>query len=257
MYWFSGINNHNKKLYHDYIKMYKVAVITAKQTNPQLKPVLVVDGENDQFINELSDMGVQIINYRVRFYDILKNHYKDDTIAYGAFIRIDIPHICKELLIEDDYILYTDNDVMFMSDISDLKKLTPEYYSCAGEFEKITTYLGSNTGVMILNWKNLLIVYDEFVNFIQINLSKFRVYDQDAIKHFFKHKIDRLDYRYNYKPYWGPFDDVKILHFHGPKPTQNEEELSKFPFKQLITPHYREMTKKFNEVYDNYNLLNT
>lgn len=273
MYWFSGINNHNKRLYNDYIKMYKVAVITAKQTNPQLKPVLILDGEEDDNIRELSGMGVKIVKHRVKFYSILEKHYSTikvfdsyknldpelifDTIAFGAFIRIDIPHICKELSIEDDYVLYTDNDVMFISDVSELEKLKPNFYNCAGEFTKKFNYMGLNTGVMVVNWKNLLLIYDDFVDFISKNLNKFKVYDQDAIKLYFKEKIESLDYRYNYKPYWGPSNDVKILHFHGPKPTHSDEDLLKFPFKTLITPHFKEMTKKFNEVYDNYNLLNT
>ena len=49
----------------------------------------------------------------------------------------------------------------------------------------------------------------------------------------------------------------KILHFHGPKPTFSEEDYSKFPFKNLITPFFHEMKEKFNETYDNYSLLNT
>jgi hypothetical protein len=83
------------------------------------------------------------------------------------------------------------------------------------------------------------------------------VYDQDAYKIFYNESIERLNYRFNYKPYWGPFNDVKILHFHGPKPTFSEEDSSKFPFKNLITPFFHEMKEKFNETYDNYSLLNT
>ena len=41
MKWFSGVNSHNEKLYNNYIKMYKVAVVTAKQTNPNIQPYLI------------------------------------------------------------------------------------------------------------------------------------------------------------------------------------------------------------------------
>ena len=42
MYWFSGVNNHNKKGYLNYIKMYTVAVLSAKETNPNIKPLTSV-----------------------------------------------------------------------------------------------------------------------------------------------------------------------------------------------------------------------
>ena len=257
MYWFSGINNHNKDLYSSYIKMYKVAVITAKKTNPNIKPILIFDGEKDGHIEEVEKIGVQIVNHRISFYDSLVNHYKENTIAYGAFLRVDIPFVCKMLNIDEDYILYTDNDVMFIDNVDFLYKLKPIHFMCAGEFTPITNYTGMNTGVMWINWKSLLNSYDEFTFFINNNLSKFQVYDQDAYKQYYKDSIELLDYRYNYKPYWGKTNDIKILHFHGPKPTFDENELINFPFKNLITPFFKEMSIEFNKIYDNNNLLNT
>ena len=257
MYWFSGINNHNKDLYSSYVKMYKIAVITAKTTNPNLKPILILDGEKDEHIAELEKLGVKIVEHRVQFYDTLVNHYKGNTIAYGAFLRVDIPIVCKMLNIDEDYILYTDNDVMFIDNVDSLYKLKPIHFMCTGEWNPITDYKGMNTGVMWMNWKSLLNSYKNFTDFIKNNLSKFDVYDQDAYKQYYKDSIELLDYRYNYKPYWGETTDMKILHFHGPKPTFNENELSNFPFKNLITPFFKKMTIEFNKIYDNYNLLNT
>ena len=126
MYWFSGVNSHNKESYLNYIKMYKIAVITAKKTNPSIKPIFILDGEIDSNIDELIQMGVQIVEHRVKFYDSLKEHYGDNTTAYGAFLRVDIPIICEQLNINEDYVLYTDNDVMFMSDISEITENKPK-----------------------------------------------------------------------------------------------------------------------------------
>jgi lipopolysaccharide biosynthesis glycosyltransferase len=257
MKWFSGVNSHNEKLYNNYIKMYKVAVVTAKQTNPNIQPYLILDGEIDESITELINLGVQIIKHKVSFSDALIEHYKDNTIALGAFLRVDIPKICNNLNIEDDYILYTDNDVMFINDVTSLNELNPKYFMCAGEFTKEFTPMGMNSGVMWINWKNMFNDYEKFVIFIKINLSKFQVYDQDALKLFYSNRMESFDSNFNYKPYWEESEDIKILHFHGPKPTFTNDDLKLFPYPSLITPYYEKMTKKFNQIYDNNNLLNT
>ena len=211
MYWFSGVNSHNKESYLNYIKMYKIAVITAKKTNPDIKPIFILDGEIDSNINELIQMGVRIVEHRVKFYDSLKEHYGDNTTAYGAFLRVDIPIICEQLNIDEDYVLYTDNDIMFISDISEITENKPKTFMCAGEFTKIGRYMDMNSGVMWLNWKFLQSTYNDFTEFIKNNLSKFQVYDQDAYKLFYNESIDRLNYRFNYKPYWGSYNDKKYF----------------------------------------------
>ena len=91
--------------------------------------------------------------------------------------------------------------------------------------------------------------------FIKLNLSKFQTYDQDAIRFFYKDKVEELNYSYNYKPYWGNESNIKILHFHGPKPTFTDEDFKNFPYPSMVTPFFKEMTDKFNTIYDNYNLL--
>ena len=255
MYWFSGVNNHDKNKYQSYIKMYTVAVLSAKKTNPNIKPYLILDGEVDEYLENLEDLGVTIVSHKSLFYDSLLSHYKTNTTAFGAFLRIDIPKICEKLNIEDDYILYTDNDVLFMDDVSKLNELTPNYFMASGEFDKNFVPSLINTGVMWVNWRNMKEIYDEFVFFIKLNLSKFQTYDQDAIRMFFKDRIESLDFNYNYKPYWGYSDEVKILHFHGPKPTFTDNEYKNFPYKQMVTPYYQTMVEKFKEIYDNSNLF--
>ena len=64
MYWFSGVNNHNKKGYLNYIKMYTVAVLSAKETNPNIKPYLILDGVIDNSIEKLIELGVTVINHQ-------------------------------------------------------------------------------------------------------------------------------------------------------------------------------------------------
>jgi len=251
MKWFSGVNTHNKELYLDYIDMYTVAVITAKKTNPTIEPFLILDGEIDDIIQDLIDMGVTVIKHTVTFSEKLKSHYKENTIALGAFLRVDIPKICNDLNIQDDYILYTDNDVMFLDDVSSLYELTPKYFMCAGEFDPNFTPMGMNSGVMWINWRNMYEDYENFVFYIKTNLSKFQVYDQDALKQYYVDKMESFGPEYNYKPYWGPNDNIKILHFHGPKPTFSETQLKDFPYPTLVTSYFKEMTLKFNEIIEN------
>ena len=82
-------------------------------------------------------------------------------------------------------------------------------------------------------------------------MDKFNVYDQDALKYFYNNRMESFDPTFNYKPYWGHSDNVKILHFHGPKPTFTDDEIKSFPYPSLFTPYYEEMTQKFNQILQN------
>ena len=249
MKWFTGLNNHNKTSYNDYIKMYKVAVFSAKKTNPTLEPYLILDGDIDDEIQSLIDLGVNVIKHQVLFYDDVIKHYKDDTVALGVFLRIDIPKICEQLRIEDEYILYTDNDVYFMDDVSDLKNLKPTFFAACGEFNPFLSPMNMNSGVMLINWRNMMKEYDVFVKYIVDNFSV-NMYDQDPLKKFYNGPITILDPHYNYRTYWGPNTNIKILHYHGPKPTDSDDRIKNYTLPQLITPFYFETKKQFLETLE-------
>lgn len=253
IYWFSGLNSQDNDKYLYYIQMYSVAVITALNTTPNIKPYLILDGEVDEHIQKLIDMGLTVIKHRSLFYEDLVKHYGTDTIALGAYLRIDIPKICEKLNIDSDYVLYTDNDVMFINDVSELYTKHPKYFLIAGEFSKVFDPLWVNSGVMWINWKNMRDKYDEFVEFIKHNFNKFATYDQDAIKQFYGSSCEELDWNYNYKPYWGKSDTIKILHFHGPKPA-HVDQYETYPYKNLYTPFYFEMVKYFYNICNEYKL---
>jgi len=250
MKWFASVNNHNRQLYLDYIKMYAVAVVTAKKTNPFIKPYLILDGDVDDEIKFLQDLGVHIILYKSYFNDALVNHYKDDTIALGAFLRVDIPKICRAMDIKDEFILYTDMDVMFVSDVSKLHDLTPTFFCASGEMTMSSTPSYFNTGVMWINWRNMDTMYKSFVSFIIENLPTFQVYDQDAFNQYYKFRYDYLSYYYNFKTYWGFDDDAKIIHFHGPKPTTQDRDLMCFTHPELVTPSFYKWRDVFYQVYN-------
>jgi hypothetical protein len=255
MYWFSGLNNHNRERYIGYVKMYTVAVYTAKKTNPNIKPFLIFDGVKDEYIELLESLGVTIIYRKSSIYDDLLLKYKEDTTAFGAFLRVDIPKICSDILVEDDYVLYTDNDVMFIQDVSEIENYKPNYFLCAGEFVKTLNDNAFNTGVMWINWKNMYNDYENFINFVKNNIPNFSAYDQGALQTYYGNRFEKLDYRYNYKPYWGNEDGIKILHFHGPKPTETEI-IDIHPLKHMATPYYFEMSKIFNTILSEINSNN-
>lgn len=249
IHWFSGINKENQPVYLDYIEMYKKAVISQKYTNPEMIAYLIFDGERDTQIDYLEDtLSVRIIPYKVSFYKELREFYGDNFIAGGAYLRCDIPIIVRDILnLDTEYVLYTDNDVLFLDDVSDLNYLNPNFFNISSEFSK-KKYTDINSGVMWINIKNMYDIYPKFKEFIVKNFDKFETYDQDAIKLFFKKKWDILDYRYNYKPYFGKRHDIKILHFHGPKPQHVAScRENTHPLMSLVNDFYYEMV----EYYDN------
>lgn len=253
IHWFSGINKHNVPVYLEYIEMFTKAVISQKKTNPNIRSYLIFDGERDDHIEYLeTKLDVTIVPYRVSFYEKLKQHYADNHIAAGAYLRCDIPLIVKDTLkLPVKYVLYTDNDVLFMDDVTRLTSLKPKYFNISSEFSK-RRYTDINSGVMWINVDNMYDIYPRFRDFIINNFAKFETYDQDAIKLFFKGKMNWLDYRYNYKPYFGKQKDIKILHFHGPKPAHSQMcRDNTHPCMHLVNNFYFEMVDYYNNIsYD-------
>jgi hypothetical protein len=250
IHWFSGINKVDVGIYLQYMEMFTKAVISQKKTNPGIQPYLIFDGERDKEIDYLeNDLKVTIIPHRVSFYDKLKEFYGDNPIAAGAFLRCDIPLIVKDILkLPAEYVLYTDNDVLFMDDVNRISSLKPKYFCISSEFSG-GKYTDINSGVMWININNMYQIYPRFRNFIIENFAKFETYDQDAIKLFFDGKMDILDYRYNYKPYLGKTNDIKILHFHGPKPVHSQMCLDKtYPLMNLVNDFYFEMVDYYNNL---------
>lgn len=250
IHWFSGMNKHDLPVYAEYIGMYTKAVISQKQTNPNIQAYLIFDGERDEHIDFLEhNLDVVIIPYRVSFYDELKEHYADNHIAAGAYLRCDIPIIVKDILkLPTKYVLYTDNDVLFMDDVSDVAHLKPTYFNISSEFSK-NKYTDINSGVMWINTDSMYEIYPQFKDFIIKNFDKFETYDQDAIKLFFNGKWETLNFRYNYKPYYGKSNKIKILHFHGPKPIHSAFCNDKnYPLKHLVNDFYFEMVDYYNNL---------
>lgn len=224
MKWFFAINEASPG-FEIYSQMIKVAVYTAQQ-NTSLEPYCIYDGKDNEFTDWLQKNGVKIIYHRIPHYEKLQTQYPlYATVAFGAFLRIEIPKIVEIYEILDEYVLYTDCDVMFFHDVVDyLQGVTCEYLAATPEHDP-NNWEYFNSGVLYMNVKNLQKTQKEFDDFIDQNFEQILhlAYDQGAYNLFFKDKWERLDIQLNWKSYWHFSPEAKIIHFHGPKPTQAEE----------------------------------
>ena len=115
MKWFFALSEASLSDDNLYANCIRVAVLSAKK-NTSLIPFFLYDGSENGFIEEMRNLGVNIIYHRTSLYNEIVSANPDDRlfirIATGAFLRIDIPIIEKN----DEFVLYTDCDVMFLKD---------------------------------------------------------------------------------------------------------------------------------------------
>ncbi|VXD18746.1 hypothetical protein PL8927_610008 [Planktothrix serta PCC 8927] len=258
MKWFFAINDESP-YFAAYAQMLKVAVYTARQYT-SLEPFCIYDGQENEVTEWMRNQGVTIIHHRIPHYEKLKSDFSWSlNVASGAFLRIEIPTIMEQYQMDDEYVLYTDCDVMFLNDVVDyLQGITCQYIAATPEHDPNDwSYL--NSGVLYMNIKNLQKINQEFNTFIDGNLDKIMqlAYDQGAYNLFFTGKWDRLDVGMNWKSYWSLNCDAKMIHFHGPKPNQEvPHHLGHF-----ATQTYWENTEiwkdKYQELEDNHAELKT
>ena len=130
--------------------------------------------------------------------------------------------IVHELGWKDEYVAYTDCDVMFTASFSEtLAAQRPRYLSVAPEF-KIDDWENMNSGVMVMNVEALREDWSNFQATVlaQIAHSDWTSFDQRAYRAHYRDRWERLPPELNWKPYWGQEARAEIIHFHGPKPFQ-------------------------------------
>lgn len=237
MYWFACVND-NSPFHRD---MYIVALKSSIK-NTKLKPIIIYDGNNETFEREVTELGGKVIHHVLSFANKsgFTNCNKEwQNTARGAYLRTDIPLICKQNNITDNYVFYTDTDVIFIDDVEqELSNFTPKYFAVCPEFKQ-TDWSYFNSGVMLINLKNMTEIYDEFLEYMEKKGYLFKMstnYDQGALNEFFEKTFERLPLKFNHKPYWGFDNTASIIHYHGPKYVHILKFLSNEPI---------------NEVYDN------
>ncbi len=266
MKWFFALNDEGDS-YDELAKMAQVAVHTAlKYTS--LEPHLIYDGRDEALVDWMKKRNVNVIRRRSFIYDQLReiavrrDNMNIMGIGAGTFLRIEIPALCEELGFDDEYVFYTDIDVMFLGNVSELEKLTPKYFAVAPEFHK-HDYKSMNAGVMLMNIPALRELDPAFKEFIRKNVEPLvdNTWDQTAFKQFFAgrffgYKWNKLGLEYNWKTYWeGYRGRAKVLHFHGPKPHQRplfkgEETDPRWkPLLPLLTKQYDELCLVWDKYY--------
>jgi hypothetical protein len=221
---------------HGWRDLIVVAVKTAIK-NTTLEPHLIYDGPDDELVQKMRDLGVQIVFHRSQMYEALRDHANISNnrnylaIASGAFLRWSIP------LVEtgDDYVFYTDVDVMFMSDPTPLlESLLPFNHAFLGAGEILRESEGGyktnfNSGILLINQQ---IFRNDIQALMAATIQDLAFgLDQEWLIRFYNGQWGKLPEVLNFKPYWSARskkreDQPVIIHFHGPKPAAVREMMS-------------------------------
>jgi hypothetical protein len=193
----------------------KLAALSALQRTG-LEPVLLHTGAPGPLTAWMESRGVRVLNVHLPFEQQIA-----ELEARGRYSSAFLGHWLRSMicLLEntDQFVLYTDCDVVFMSD-PDLGDVRPAYFACAPEFQR-DNWNYVNTGVMVLNVPALKADFQRFIAYaldmMERKGSSHR--DQIAYNEFYRGAWERLDPRFNWKPYWEPVENIAILHYHGPK----------------------------------------
>src|SRR5438046_950899 len=159
MKWFIALNHagHN---FDDYADLAKVAIHSAQRFT-KLEPHCLYDGPDCDFTAWLARCNVPILHHRFFLYDRLADvaRRRGDprvlAIGGGAFLRTELPTIADDAGIADEFVLYTDVDVMLLDDVTDFFATQhPEYFAVAPELDP-KDLDRMNTGVMWMNLRRL------------------------------------------------------------------------------------------------------
>lgn len=237
--WFFVYNESSTLWFNQLIRR---SVASAIRFNPEFSAHCIYDGNETELTRWMADKGVHIHKAEVPFKarlsapDVVGEHshfkpaYRPD-LASGAYLKLLIPEFCEP---GDDFVLYTDCDTMFLNpcDFSAIKPATlaavPEI--SGDSFKPQETSERFNSGVMILNVDYFKSQRDEALRILEERKYYFRgnpgFYDQGLYNVMFKGLWEVLDPTWNWRSYWEPRDDIKVLHYHGPKPLQVQRHLA-------------------------------
>jgi lipopolysaccharide biosynthesis glycosyltransferase len=205
---------------HDFRALIRSAVRSAR-ANTGLQPHMVFDGAEGAFTQEMRDLGVTVIHHRISFYDRLRAAQVSQNpevtpwymmIASGAMLRLELCLLERE----DEFVLYTDCDVVFLKD-PDLGAVRPALFAVAPQMQR-GSVADMNSGVMIINLPRQRADLSALIDFHCGNFKRVNGYDQELYRLVYDGRWSTLPAIYNWKPYWGINPDAAIVHFHGTKP---------------------------------------
>lgn len=232
----------NKSALRDAFELLHVAVVSAR-AHTSLIPICLIEdtdypAELQSKIDILINNGVSIIKHNAEIFPSVEAVFGKEASSpfNGHWLRTDIPVIEKE----DEFVLYTDFDVMFRSDVTKTE-LHPAFMSCGPE-HGIDDWSYFNSGVMLMNLPALRSTREEFFSIVRQRIGEAQPHnDQYMLNLCYGDRYEKLPLSWNWKPYWGFSEEAKIVHFHGPKPGV---------IKNILSGHVFEEMKIYHEMHD-------
>ena len=277
--WFAGMHEGPGSYTREgtgYQNMYAAALNSAIINAPDsLQPVLMLgrldmealgDGKLSKFGTWAKEKGVVVITLpELSFQNVVDGHYKSGWPAdhrQGPWLRLEIPRLIEEHNLTDvpnvckRHALYTDSDVVFPNKIDrgDIQQLTKEL----SDVDAIVSYgrqnqkapLVTNTGVFLLDIQKFRGLVPKMIKFLE-EKGPFGEFDQGLINTYFRRnslKRQLLPIHYNWKVYWklepSTFDQLKIVHLHGPKPGRGLEAIAICNATLVSIPAYDGLVKE-------------
>ena len=196
----------------------RLAVLSARAVGG-LEPVLLYHGARTAFTEWMEQHGVYVHDTYPDFLTSIAQAEAAGTYkahSLGHWLRIAIPEVEHDR----EFVLYTDCDVIFLRGF-DWDRIRPKVFAAAPEF-KPDAWNYFNAGIMVLNVPAMRATFPAFEAHIKTRIQSgehFHYDDQIALNEGYHGLWERLDPRFNWKPYWEFNSDAVILHFHGPKPS--------------------------------------
>jgi lipopolysaccharide biosynthesis glycosyltransferase len=258
MQWFFALTE-DSTAFRQYAEMIMVAVHTATKFT-SLKPNCLYDGAENEFTEWLTRHDVRIVCHRSFLREALEELGRQKANPHlaaalsGAFSRVELPELVERLG-GADRVLYTDCDVIFRGEVVPELEANPcDYFAVAPESVQ-DDYVNMNTGVMLMNTGRLRERLPAFREYIRQNLAALEreSWDEAAYRWYYRDSHgplwDRLRPELNWKPYWGENAQAKIIHFHGPKPFQQDHIESHWPeLRSLTGGAYPALVEKWREL---------
>jgi hypothetical protein len=243
--WYFAVN---KVAITDSFDQLFVCVASAKAHTSLIPICLIEDTFYEPHLQDRIDsLDVTVIKHTAEIFgEVEKVHGKEKSAPFnGHWLRTDIPIIERE----DEFVLYTDFDVMFRSDVT-TSDFRPTFLAVGPE-HWMPDWSYFNSGVMVMNLPNLRGSRKDFFNVVKKNIANTPPHDDQTMYNIcYRDRYDRLPLSWNWKPYWGFSDLAEIVHFHGPKPGHVMRMLDGFTYDEMLIFH--EMLARNPEGYAAY-----
>lgn len=225
-----------------------MAAVRSARANTSLDIAVMYDGDAPEFLDFLAAHDVRCIQQRFSLADDptfwpdpaapTEKHPGGVALGFvaqaicGTFMRFDVP----SLFPEEDYILYTDTDVIFQRDPRPLLQAEhPDFIagvsygksSCWPVGPKSWSRRYINAGVLLINVQAWMREFDALVDtskrFEWGNIGS--GWNESIINQHFDKRIKFLRRTFNWRPWMGVFEAAPIVHYHGARPAHLTEYL--------------------------------